>query len=44
MAAAPRSAGAAPGDGDGRSLVWFGIGGVGVLLAAAVVVVRTLRR
>jgi calcineurin-like phosphoesterase family protein len=26
------------------SLVWFGLGGVGLLLAAAVVVVRTLRR
>jgi len=31
-------------DPDNGSLVWFALGGVGLLLAAAVVVVRTLRR
>ena len=35
--------GAPPGPAAG-SLVWIGLGGVGLLLAAAVVVVRTLRR
>jgi hypothetical protein len=35
----PAPAGAATG-----SLVWSGLGGVGLLLAAAVAVVRTLRR
>jgi predicted phosphodiesterase len=39
--AAPAEAVADPGAG---SLVWIGLGGVGLLLAAAVVVVRTLRR
>ncbi|MGN6111133.1 MAG: metallophosphoesterase family protein, partial [Kofleriaceae bacterium] len=39
--ARPRSA--AGGDGTG-SLLWIGIGGVGLLLTAALVVVRTLRR
>ena len=33
-----------PADPAAGSLVWFGLGGVGLLLAAAVVVVRTLRR
>jgi hypothetical protein len=38
---------ATPGQGDGDGgvpLLWFGLGGVGLLLGAAVVVVRTLRR
>jgi len=34
----------APETTDGGSLVWIGLGGVGLLLAAAVTVVRTLRR
>jgi len=34
----------APGEPAGGSLVWIGLGGVGLLLAAAVTVVRTLRR
>lgn len=34
----------APESTDGGSLVWIGLGGVGLLLAAAVTVVRTLRR
>jgi hypothetical protein len=34
----------AAGDPGAGSLVWIGLGGVGLLLAAAVVVVRTLRR
>ncbi|HEU0036847.1 MAG TPA: metallophosphoesterase [Kofleriaceae bacterium] len=34
----------APADDDGMSMLWYGLGGVGLLLAAAVVVVRTLRR
>jgi hypothetical protein len=33
-----------PADPDPGALVWVGIGGVGLMLAAAVVVVRTLRR
>jgi len=42
---APQPAGAAdPADPDPGALVWVGIGGVGLMLAAAVVVVRTLRR
>jgi 3',5'-cyclic AMP phosphodiesterase CpdA len=40
-AAAPAEVAADPGAG---SLVWIGLGGVGLLLAAAVVVVLTLRR
>ena len=40
IAAAPP----APVDPDAGELVWVGIGGVGLMLAAAVVVVRTLRR
>jgi acid phosphatase type 7 len=39
----PVSGEPAPAPGGG-SLVWFGLGGVGLLLAAAVAVVRTLRR
>jgi hypothetical protein len=35
---------AAPADPAAGSLMWFGLGGVGLLLAAAVVVVLTLRR
>ena len=50
--AVPQSAAAAPPGAElapppepaPGSLVWFGLGGVGLLLAAAVVVVRTLRR
>ena len=42
-AVAPREPASAPAPGGG-SLVWIGLGGVGLLLAAAVVVVRTLRR
>ena len=39
------AAGAAPRDPEGSgALVWIGLGGVGLMLAAAVVVVRTLRR
>jgi hypothetical protein len=34
----------APRDPDASSLVWIGLGGVGMMLAAAVAVVRTLRR
>jgi predicted phosphodiesterase len=33
-----------PADAGGGALVWIGLGGVGLLLAAAVAVVRTLRR
>jgi len=33
-----------PRDPDASSLVWVGLGGVGMMLAAAVAVVRTLRR
>jgi acid phosphatase type 7 len=40
MSAAPPAADT-PGE---RSLLWYGIGGMGLLLGAAVVVVRTLRR
>jgi predicted phosphodiesterase len=40
--AAPEAA--PPSDPAPGSLVWFGLGGVGLMLAAAVVVVRTLRR
>jgi calcineurin-like phosphoesterase family protein len=45
-AAAPGQAAqlAEPPDPDPGALVWVGIGGVGLMLAAAVVVVRTLRR
>lgn len=42
-APAPSEA-APPVDPAPGSLVWFGLGGVGLMLAAAVVVVRTLRR
>jgi len=42
-AGAPASL-AAPASLGGGALVWIGLGGVGLLLAAAVVVVRTLRR
>jgi acid phosphatase type 7 len=42
--AAPAVATAPPPAPAGGSLVWLGLGGVGLLLAAAVVVVRTLRR
>ena len=44
--AAPGAEPAASPDGDpgAGSLVWVGLGGVGLMLAAAVVVVRTLRR
>ena len=41
--AAPAEIAAAEPAGGG-ALVWIGLGGVGVLLAAAVMVVRTLRR
>jgi hypothetical protein len=44
-ASAPGSAMVAgPVDDDGGELVWLGLGSVGILLATALVVVRTLRR
>jgi predicted phosphodiesterase len=41
---APAGPAAEPVDPAAGSLIWFGLGGVGLLLAAAVVVVLTLRR
>jgi len=35
---------AAPVRDDSSSMIWIGVGGIGLLLAAALVVVRTLRR
>ncbi|HEX3764395.1 MAG TPA: metallophosphoesterase [Kofleriaceae bacterium] len=43
-APAPADDAASPADPGAGSLVWIGLGGVGLLLAAAVVVVLTLRR
>jgi 3',5'-cyclic AMP phosphodiesterase CpdA len=43
-APAPAAMTPAPAAAGGGALVWIGLGGVGVLLAAAVMVVRTLRR
>ena len=44
-AAAPVTEGAVvPSEDEGGKLVWIGLGGVGLMLAAAVIVVRTLRR
>ncbi len=42
--AAPPAGASPPGEPGAGSMVWVGLGGVGLLLAAALVVVRTLRR